>query len=134
MKKRVFKRVIAVFVGTLITMQLCADSTCTKSENGMQEQQSPGEEPQQSGEDIVVLPSCLHKVDNTDFELFLTAIVDAASQTGKQALLSRALLSCFDYLSDNQKIEYLERIEKELPELIEHVQLYKVGHGALHTR
>ena len=133
MKKRVLKRVVVVFVSALITMQLCAEYDCTKSDNGLQEQRSMQEEPQQSAGDEVILQSCLYKVDNTDFELFLTAIVDAASQTGKQALLSRALLSCFDYLSDNQKIEYLERIEKELPDLIEHVQLYKVGHGALHT-
>ena len=124
MKKRVFKRVFAT-VACFVTMQIFADC--------VQEERNPQEEPQ-SAANVGVLQHRLYKVDNTDFELFLTAIVDAASQTGKQALLSKALLSCFDYLSDNQKVEYLERIEMELPALIEHVQLYKTGRDASHTR
>ena len=124
MQKRAFKQLCAAFLYTFIITQAFAEQSIQHDnveENVVQEAQ------QQPGVDMSPLEDQLYKVDNTDFELFLTAIVDAATQTGKQALLSEALLSCFEYLDDEQKEKYLENIEKELPELLECAQLYKIG-------
>ena len=77
--------------------------------------------------EIEVKPCCVPlKTENTDFEIFLTAIVDAATQSGKQAMLSQALLCCLDHLTDEQKEEYYKDLERKMPEFFEIIRMYFV--------
>ncbi len=64
------------------------------------------------------------KIENKDFELFLSAIVEAATKSGNRAMLSEALLHCYDSLNDNQKMYYLKDLQEAMPEFAEIINLY----------
>ena len=92
MQKRAFKQLCAAFLYTFIITQAFAEQSIQHDnveENVVQEAQ------QQPGVDMSPLEDQLYKVDNTDFELFLTAIVDAAYSNGQASIAFRSVIIMF---------------------------------------
>ncbi len=91
------------------------------------EQQEPNAQEHNSALEIMQHQEAVI-IHNKDFACFLSAIVEAANQTGNRAMLSQALLRCYDTLNTEQKIFYLKDLQEAMPEFLEIVEMYQQAH------